>query len=108
MATQEFDSRLDTELHVRYRRRPRDKREGKQFDLDNHSYSKTVALIAIIVGVFTIVLQIFVVVAFALYVQYRYHRDWYVNYAQTLSNPEHYQQIFDNATRAADQLLPGD
>jgi len=105
LSQDDFDAKLDEALRLRFRRKRRRKNEAKRFDADKHSYSQTIAFVALAVGVITIALQIFVVIAFALYVQYRWHRQWYVDYAQTLSNPEHYKEIFDNATKAADTLL---
>lgn len=126
LSQDEFDKRLDRELASRHQRRRRFGKAGaqggkagglqssgsgsmaKEYDLDSHAYSRSMTLVAVAIGALTIAIQIFVVIAFAMYVQYRWHRQWYINYAHTLSRPEHYQQIFENATRAVDNLLPGD
>jgi hypothetical protein len=64
-------------------------------------------LIAVGVGLVTIALQIFLAIALALYIQYRSHRQWYIDAAAMYSSPEHYEQIFKNTTRAIDSFVPG-
>jgi len=111
----EFDERLDRALAFRYHRKRRGARgvalgtaaSSKQYDLDSHAYSRTMTLVAVSIGAVTIAIQIFVVIAFALYVQYRSHRQWYIDYAHTLSRPEHYEQLVQNGTRAVENIVRG-
>lgn len=113
LSQQEFDKRLDAELAARHQRKRRTRPKGfgdgsdrrRAYDHDSHAYSRSMTLVAIAIGALTLATQIFVVIALALYVQYRSHRQWYIDYAHTLSQPEHYSQIFENATRTADTLL---
>ena len=77
-----FDERLDAELMLRGLPK-RQTYAGKQTD-DRWSYSRTKSIIAVTVGLVTVLIQISAILALAFYLRFWINRDQYVSYAQSL------------------------
>eukprot|EP00304_Pavlova_gyrans_P012124 CAMPEP_0206051550 /NCGR_PEP_ID=MMETSP1466-20131121/31734_1 /ASSEMBLY_ACC=CAM_ASM_001126 /TAXON_ID=44452 /ORGANISM="Pavlova gyrans, Strain CCMP608" /LENGTH=487 /DNA_ID=CAMNT_0053426679 /DNA_START=1 /DNA_END=1464 /DNA_ORIENTATION=+ len=109
LTKEQFDRLLDRELLVRKLPKRHSTRDmQKRYDVDSHSYSRTTAIVAVSVGCVTILLQIFVAVAAALYIQYTVHREWYESYWQTFTTRAGYEGLWRNTTQFASDFVAAD
>lgn len=77
-----FDARLDAELLKRGL--PKRRTYAQQDHEDRWAYSRTKSLIAVTIGISTVVMQVLAITAGALYLRYYLQRDEYISYAASL------------------------
>ncbi|KAJ1616551.1 hypothetical protein T492DRAFT_895272 [Pavlovales sp. CCMP2436] len=83
MEQEAFELKLDAELLVR--QLPKRSSYEKHDADDKWAYSRTKSLIAVSIGIFAVAVQVVGITMLAFYLRYYLNRDFYANYATTIS-----------------------
>lgn len=101
----EFDRLFALELELRGHAKHK-KKDDNAYDLDRYSYSRTTAVIALVIGVLTVFLQIAVAIGVALYLQFIFNRHLYESYFELVVSPDKYDDAVRNSTETVESLAP--